>query len=180
MKHFLTFLAAVVFTVTTYAQIGINNENPHESAALDITSTTKGLLIPRMTALQRADISDPALGLMVFCTNCASGEGELQVNYASGWKNAAGGDITDPPQIGDYRDGGIVFYIASPPPIDFDGDGDLNTGLVCAIQDQSSSIKWIQGGNANNYKWRYISFYWTRANKYNCDDGSSWLYRRCC
>jgi hypothetical protein len=116
MKQNLTLLAAVLITATTFAQVGINNENPDESAALDITSTTKGLLIPRMTALQRADISDPALGLMVFCTNCASGEGELQVNYASGWKNAAGGDITDPPQIGDYRDGGIVFYIASPPP----------------------------------------------------------------
>ena len=99
-----------------------------------------------MTALQRAEIVNPALGLMVFCTNCASGDGELQVNYASGWKNAAGGDITDPPQIGDYRDGGIVFYIASPP-VDLDGDGDLDTGLVCAIQDQSSSIEWILGGS---------------------------------
>ena len=89
---------------------------------------------------------------MVFCTNCASGDGELQVYYVSGWKNAAGGDITDPPApvIGAYRDGGIVFYIASTP-VDLDGDGDLDTGLVCAIQDQSSSIKWILGGNyANN------------------------------
>ena len=146
MKQFFTLLAAVLLTATTFAQIGINNENPDASAALDITSTTGGLLPPRMTALQRAEIVNPALGLMVFCTNCASGDGELQVNYASGWKNAAGGDITDPPQIGDYRDGGIVFYIASPP-VDLDGDGDLDTGLVCAIQDQSSSIEWILGGS---------------------------------
>ena len=146
MKQFFTFLAAVLLTATAYAQVGFGTITPDGSAALDITSTTKGLLIPRMTALQRADISDPALGLMVFCTNCASGDGELQVNYASGWKNAAGGDITDPPAIGDYRDGGIVFYIASPP-ADLDGDGDLDTGLVCAIVDQSSSIRWILGGN---------------------------------
>ena len=116
MKQFFTLLAAVLLTATTFAQVGINIETPDPSAALDITSTTGGLLVPRMTALQRAEIVNPALGLMVFCTNCASGDGELQVNYASGWKNAAGGDITDPPpQIGDYRDGGIVFYIASPP-----------------------------------------------------------------
>ena len=147
MKNICTLLAAVLLTATTYAQIGINNENPDASAALDITSTTGGLLPPRMTALQRAEIVNPALGLMVFCTNCASGDGELQVNYASGWKNAAGGDITDPPpQIGDYRDGGIVFYIASTP-VDLDGDGDLDTGLVCAIQDYTNAIAWIIGGS---------------------------------
>ena len=136
----------MLFTALSYAQVGINIATPHTSSALDVTSTSAGFLPPRMTALQRAEIVNPALGLMVFCTNCASGDGELQVYYVSGWKNAAGGDITDPPQIGDYRDGGIVFYIASTP-ADLDDDGDLDTGLVCAIQDQSSSIQWIIGGS---------------------------------
>ena len=143
----ITVIVLMLFTALSYAQVGINIATPHASAALDITSTSAGFLPPRMTALQRAEIVNPALGLMVFCTNCASGDGELQVYYASGWKNAAGGDITDPPpQIGDYRDGGIVFYIASPP-ADLDGDGDLDTGLVCAIQDQGSIIQWIIGGS---------------------------------
>jgi hypothetical protein len=148
MKQFLTLLAAVLLTATTFAQVGINNENPDASAALDITSTTKGLLIPRMTNVQRDGISPAATGLMIFCTNCASGDGELQVNYVSGWKNIVGGETKDPPApvIGDYRDGGIVFYIASPP-VDLDGDGDLDTGLVCAIVDQGSTIEWIQGGD---------------------------------
>ena len=150
MKQLLTLLAAVVLTATTFAQVGINIATPHTSSALDITSTTAGFLPPRMTALQRAEIVNPALGLMVFCTNCASGDGELQVNYASGWKNIVGGDITDPPPvIGDYRDGGIVFYVADVA-TDLDGDGDLDTGLVCAIQDQSSGIGWIQGGNTQD------------------------------
>ena len=149
MKQIFTLLAAVVLTATTYAQVGIgtNINPPHTSAALDITSTTAGFLPPRMTALQRAAIPSPALGLMVFCTNCASGEGEIQVYYASGWKNIVGGDITDPPPvIGDYRDGGIVFYVADVA-TDLDGDGDLDTGLVCAIQDHPDVIAWIQGGN---------------------------------
>ena len=47
--------------------------------------------------------------------------------------------------IGDYRDGGIVFYVADVP-TDLDGDGDLDTGLVCAIEDQSSGIEWILEG----------------------------------
>ena len=143
----ITVIVLMLFTALSYSQVGINIATPHTSSALDITSTTAGFLPPRMTALQRAEIVNPALGLMVFCTNCASGDGELQVNYASGWKNAAGGDITDPPpQIGDYRDGGIVFYIASPP-ADLDGDGDLDTGLVCAIQDHPNRIAWILGGS---------------------------------
>ena len=57
MKNICTLLAAVLLTATTYAQIGINNENPDASAALDITSTTGGLLVPRMTETQRDAIS---------------------------------------------------------------------------------------------------------------------------
>ena len=73
MKHFFTLLAAVLITATTYAQVGINNENPDPSAALDITSTTKGLLIPRMTNAQRQAISNPAAGLQVFVTDFDGG-----------------------------------------------------------------------------------------------------------
>jgi len=73
MKHFYTLLALVLLTATTYAQIGINNENPDPSAALDITSTTKGLLIPRMTNAQRQAISNPAAGLQVFVTDLDGG-----------------------------------------------------------------------------------------------------------
>ncbi len=69
MKQLFTLLAAVLLTATTYAQIGINNENPDASAALDITSTTGGLLVPRMTNAQRDAISSPATGLMVYQTD---------------------------------------------------------------------------------------------------------------
>jgi len=73
MKNICTLLAAVLLTATTYAQIGINNENPDASAALDITSTTAGLLIPRMTNAQRQAISNPAAGLQVFVTDFDGG-----------------------------------------------------------------------------------------------------------
>ena len=73
MKQFFTLLAAVVLTVTTYAQVGIGTTDPNGSAALDITSTTKGLLIPRMTNAQRKAISNPAAGLQVFVTDFDGG-----------------------------------------------------------------------------------------------------------
>jgi len=66
MKKLFTLLAAVLFTATTYAQVGINTETPDASAALDITSTTGGLLVPRMTETQRDVISSPATGLMIY------------------------------------------------------------------------------------------------------------------
>ena len=73
MKQFLTLLAAVLFTATTFAQVGINNENPDPSAALDITSTTGGLLMPRMTNAQRLAIETPAAGLIVYVTDFDEG-----------------------------------------------------------------------------------------------------------
>ena len=144
MKQFFTLLAAVLLTATTYAQIGINNETPDASAALDITSTTGGLLVPRMTAAQRDAITTPYQGLIIFCSDCASGEGELQIKLTSSWKNTIGGDVNDPPlAIGDFYQGGLVFYIF------VDGEtgyvaGEIH-GLIAAVQDQSSGIEWYNG-----------------------------------
>ena len=73
MKQFYTFLAVVLVTFSTFAQVGINTENPDASAALDITSTTGGLLIPRMTEAQRDAVSSPSLGLMIYQTDGTAG-----------------------------------------------------------------------------------------------------------
>jgi len=69
MKQFFTLLAAVLLTASTYAQVGVGTTTPDASSALDITSTTKGLLIPRMTETQRDAISSPATGLMIYQTD---------------------------------------------------------------------------------------------------------------
>ena len=45
--------------------IGIGGQ-PKNSAALEIKSTTKGLLIPRMTTAQRNSVAGPDVGLLVF------------------------------------------------------------------------------------------------------------------
>ena len=55
-------------TIILQAQVGINDDGsqPDASSLLDVKSTTKGILIPRMTTTQRTSISNPATGLMVF------------------------------------------------------------------------------------------------------------------
>jgi uncharacterized protein (TIGR02145 family) len=90
MKQIFTFLVSVVLTATTYAQVGIGTTNPNTSAALDVTSTTKGLLPPRMTAAQRNAIATPVQGLMIYCTNCGV-NGEAQLYNGSAWVNLIGG-----------------------------------------------------------------------------------------
>ena len=55
------------------AQVGIGTNTPDPSALLEISSTNRGLLTPRMTAAQRSSIANPATGLMVFQTDGNAG-----------------------------------------------------------------------------------------------------------
>jgi hypothetical protein len=53
-------------------QVGIGTNAPNASAAVDLTSASKGVLMPRLTAPQIAAIGTPAMGLIVYntTTNC--------------------------------------------------------------------------------------------------------------
>jgi hypothetical protein len=55
-------------TATYTGEIGIGTSSPNASAILDITSTTKGFLPPRMTTTQKNAIATPAAGLVVYDT----------------------------------------------------------------------------------------------------------------
>lgn len=54
--------------ITASGNVGIGTTSPQTTAALDVTSTTKGFLPPRMTTAQRDSISSPAAGLIIFNT----------------------------------------------------------------------------------------------------------------
>ena len=143
----ITLLLILLLSSVSYAQVGIGTTTPDNSAALDVESTNKGLLPPRMTEAERNAITAPATGLMIYCTDCGN-KGEAQVYSVDEWTNMIGGAAAagPPPQIGDFRDGGVVFYIASTP-TDLNGDGSPDIGLVCAIEDQNTGIQWYNGSN---------------------------------
>lgn len=65
--------------------VGIGTTSPAASALLDVTSTTKGFLPPRMTNTQRLAISSPAVGLVVYVTTTV--EEGLWVYQSTGWVN---------------------------------------------------------------------------------------------
>jgi hypothetical protein len=60
--------------------VSINNATPDASAQLDVSSTTRGFLPPRMTTTQRDAISSPAAGLVIYNTTTS----KLQV-YTTAW-----------------------------------------------------------------------------------------------
>jgi hypothetical protein len=66
--------------------IGVGVTSPNASAILDITSTTQGVLFPRMTGLQAEAIATPADGLMVYANN---GNG-VTINSIGFWGRVSG------------------------------------------------------------------------------------------
>ncbi|MDJ0645865.1 MAG: hypothetical protein QNJ57_07790 [Flavobacteriaceae bacterium] len=83
--HVIALLLAV--STMTFAQIGIGTTTPDASAIIDMTSTSQGILIPRMTTAQRTAIASPALGLQVYDTDTSS---VWSFNGAD-WINGTGG-----------------------------------------------------------------------------------------
>lgn len=69
MKRIYTLLIILFSATQVQAQIGIGTTTPDASAALDITNSTKGVLIPRMTENERDAISTPATGLLIYQTD---------------------------------------------------------------------------------------------------------------
>ena len=70
MKKLFSLFTCTFLIVIGYTQnVGIGTSTPNASAQLDVTSTSKGLLVPRMTTAQRTAIASPANGLMVYDTN---------------------------------------------------------------------------------------------------------------
>jgi hypothetical protein len=70
MQRILLLCSFVIALSNLVAQnVGIGIATPNSKAQLDISSTTRGLLPPRMTTAQRFAITTPPAGLMVYDTD---------------------------------------------------------------------------------------------------------------
>jgi len=132
MKSVIILLFVIV-SFQAFSQVGIGTNSPDPSAKLDVTSTNKGFLPPRMTQSNRNSIINPAAGLMIYCTDC--GTGSPQFYNGSSWINMTGNNAIGNIAIGSIYQGGIIFYI----------DGTGQHGLIASTLDQSSGIQWYNG-----------------------------------
>ena len=104
---------------------------PDASAVLDLKSTTRGLLLPRLTGAERKAIVGPAAGLLIFQTNNGPG-----VYYYDGtnWRNLTDGSLPLPDMVSTlagsgaagFADGtGPAAQFSSPEGVAADGSGNL-------------------------------------------------------
>jgi len=77
MKSIALFITGIIFMMSqcAFAQMAVNTDgsNAETSAMLDVSSTSKGFLAPRMLASDRAGIVSPATGLLVYQTDAPAG-----------------------------------------------------------------------------------------------------------
>jgi Chaperone of endosialidase/Head domain of trimeric autotransporter adhesin len=103
--------------------VGIGTTTPAYSAALDISSSSKGLLIPRLTVAQKLAIDTPVNGLLVYQTDAAPG---FYYYNNSLWTNISNGS---------------AFFIVSP----------LNNNIVYRDMTGSYGKNFLLNADSINY-----------------------------
>ena len=129
MKKVTLLLFMLSFTWLSIAQVGLNTITPDASSALDIESTTGGILIPRLTEFQRDAITLPATGLMIYQTDknpgfyFYSGTAWTKINGAAGPQGVFGGASFE------YQYGGIGPLLS-----------DVDNGLVRFLDSDAQNL----------------------------------------
>lgn len=110
------------------AQVGIGTVSPSSSAALDISSTSKGLLLPRLTMQQIKNIAEPVAGLTLYNTD----QNKPCFFNGTDWLHYDNSLVL--PKLGMYHPlaGGIVIYL----------DASGIHGLAAAMESFGSFIPW--------------------------------------
>jgi len=76
----LLFITFLMISQILISQVGIGTVTPDTSSILDIYANNKGILLPRLTTMERDAISSPANGLLIYNTTISSFD-----FYNSGW-----------------------------------------------------------------------------------------------
>lgn len=135
MKQFKFFGlvgASLLSVATGFAQVSVGSATPDVSAQLDIVSTTKGILVPRMTSAERVAVVSPANGLLVFDTD---NNAFWFYKSGTGWTKIEPSALTLP-YAAVENNAGTLFSIGN------DGDGTSIEGTTAST---TASIQAIKG-----------------------------------
>lgn len=130
MKKLVSFIALLLLISNLmFAQVSINTDNsaPNNSAMLDVKSSSKGFLPPRMTQAERNAIASPATGLMIFQTDNTPG---YYYYNGTGWAPLrSSGGFTH--YVGELYGGGIVVTLWK--------ENNVEHGLIASLEDMKTS-----------------------------------------
>jgi len=132
----------------SFAQVGIGTSTPDASAILDLSSTTKGLLMPRMDATQQLNLVNPAIGLTVF--NTTTGQLETNKGGLNGtalWIGSSGGNSSGAAYTNtttastvstNINSNAVIPAMTSTPPagtymVSFNGQYNVNPGVISSF-----------------------------------------------
>ncbi len=143
-KIIICLLAIIQYQLLPAQGVGIGTTNPNSSALLDITSTTKGLLMPRMTTAQRNAIVSPADGLLIYNTTTE----ELNQRQNGAWKTVINSDYW-------FRGAGTMWNIGdnigintAGPGERLDVSGNIRTNSSLIINNATSVLQ-LQNAGVN-------------------------------
>ena len=149
----ITLITLMLFTALSYAQVGINTNTPDASSALEIESTTGGILIPRMTETQRDAIVSPASGLMIYQTDqdfgfyFYNGTGWTKIDGVAGPQGDQGVQGIQGP-AGPQGDQGVQGATGAQGPAGPQGEQGIQGAAGQNGSDGSSAYQiWVDAGN---------------------------------
>ena len=126
------FLITLLSTSGLFAQVAVNTDGstPNTSAMLDVKSTTKGMLIPRMTQTDRDGITSPATGLIVYQTDATTG---FYFYNGTEWTHLSSvqkiDDLTDAKSDNDGSQDGSSIFLGIGAGTHDDGTDNQNVGV---------------------------------------------------
>lgn len=83
-------LIVMICSLRSMAQVGLGTSSPNVNAAIDVVSTSQGILFPRLTTTQRDAIVSPAKGLTIFNTTLNCIQTNIGTGLAVNWKCLTG------------------------------------------------------------------------------------------
>jgi hypothetical protein len=98
MKSYNKIIIASLFVISEMAsaQVGIGTLTPDDSAILELSSTSKGFLLPRLSSVKRDEMNNPPVGLMIYNTTTGRIETNKGSQLGALWISMSGVSDTNP------------------------------------------------------------------------------------
>jgi uncharacterized protein (TIGR02145 family) len=88
MKNIITLLLAFFISAMTFAQVGIGTDNPNSNSVLELQSTNRALLLPRVA--NTAAIPTPVNGMVIYDLSASCSKSFENNAWSSCWSSSSG------------------------------------------------------------------------------------------